>query len=429
MSKAVVYRWGFRVDREVTDVTVADGVTEIGGHAFYGCKGLTNLSFLKGSAITTIRDHAFRDSGIASLQGMELVTKFGKYVFTDCKDLRTIEGLGCEEMGDACFGRCTLLQSMKGWPASMTVIPGGTFDRCTGMTAVDCDLSDVTSIGIDDEGYHAFSGCTSLLPPSLSKKDADPAAVLAHLKRKAFLETPAGAAELESAARAAEDSLLAELDAEDAAKKAGKKKKKKKKASGKKGTQQAEPADWRSDFQRYVQSDTMRAVDQRKRQRNLEEAARVMAAHEQKIAALRLPPSLHFAPPAPPAAPYEHAETETVKAQIAALGLDLALLPAPDELAETAEDIEAQIAALGLPPDFSPTPPPAAAPDAFLESLLASPPPEPPAAPQSHGESLKESVAELHALVSGAEDPLLALLEKLPPDKAREAVELLRGVV
>jgi hypothetical protein len=296
------------------------------------------------------------------------------------------------------------------------------------MTTVDCDLSRVTSIGVD-----AFYGCTSLLPPSLSKKDADPAAVLAHLKRKAFLETPAGAAELESAARAAEDSLLAELDAEDAAKKGGKKKKKKKKtkkkASDKKGTQQAEPADWRSDFQRYVQSDTMRAVDQRKRQRNLEEAARVMAAHEQKIAALRLPPSLHFAPPAPPAAPYEHAETETVKAQIAALGLDLALLPAPDELAETAEDIEAQIAALGLPPDFSPTPPPAAAPDAFLESLLASPPPEPPAAPHSHGESLKESVAELHALVSGAEDPLLALLEKLPPDKAREAVELLRGVV
>ena len=37
----------------------------------------------------------------------------------------------------------------------------------------------------------------------------------------------------------------------------------------------------------------------------------------------------------------------------------VAPLPAPDELAETAEDIEAQIAALGLPPDYSPPPPPA----------------------------------------------------------------------
>ncbi|GMI31992.1 hypothetical protein TeGR_g14101 [Tetraparma gracilis] len=424
MSKAVVYTgadptededgdtWGeWEGDEEVTHVTVAVGVAEIKQQAFYGCKGLTNLSFLKGSAITTVGHQAFQGTSIANLQGMEVVRKIGIGAFYQCKDLRTIEGLGCEEMGWNCFAKCTLLQSMKGWPASMTVIPPGCFHSCTGMTTVDCDLSHVTSIGVDDEGAHAFAGCTSLLPPSLSADGADPAAVLACLKRKAFLETPAGAAELENTARAAEnaaqaaeDSLLAELDAEDAAKKGKKKKKKKKKASGKKGTEQAEPADWRSDFQRYVQSDMMRGVDQRKRQRNLEEAARIMAAHEQKIAALSLPPSLDPAPPTPPAA--------------------------PDALAETMEYIEAQIAALGLPPDFSPAPPPAAVPDAFLESLLASPPP---AAHQSHGEFLEETVAELHVLAFGAEEPLppyadlLALLKKLPPDKARDLAEFVRG--
>ena len=47
------------------------------------------------------------------------------------------------------------------------------------MTTVDCDLSHVTSIG-----RNAFYNCTSLLPPSLSARDADPAAVLAYLKRK-----------------------------------------------------------------------------------------------------------------------------------------------------------------------------------------------------------------------------------------------------
>ena len=86
-------------------------------------------------------------------------------------------------MGVCCFAWCSLLQSMKGWPASMTVIPGGCFFRCTGMTTVDCDLSRVTSIG-----HNAFYGCTSLLPPSLSAMHADPAAVLAFLKRKSFLE-------------------------------------------------------------------------------------------------------------------------------------------------------------------------------------------------------------------------------------------------
>ncbi|GMI52389.1 hypothetical protein TeGR_g15152 [Tetraparma gracilis] len=192
MSKAVVYMGAeptldeegeecgeWQGDEEVTDVTVADGVTEIKEYAFYCCKGLTNLRFLKDSAITTFGTGAFQKSGIASVQGMERVRKIGNATFAHCDDLHTIEGLGCEEMGVLCFYQCTLLQSMKGWPASMTVIPGGCFRGCTGMTTVDCNLSHVTSIGAN-----AFHNCTSLLPPSLSKMDADPAAVLAYLKRK-----------------------------------------------------------------------------------------------------------------------------------------------------------------------------------------------------------------------------------------------------
>jgi hypothetical protein len=182
MSKAVVCTGRekeFAGDREVTHVTVAYRVAEMGLRAFEGCKGLTNLSFLKDSPITTIGDYAFSSAGITSLQGVEGVRKIGHDAFRECTDLRTIEGLGCEEMGICCFASCTLLQSMKGWPASMTVIPFGCFFRCTGMTTVDCDLAHVTSIG-----PNAFAYCTSLLPPSLSAWDADPAAVLAYLKEK-----------------------------------------------------------------------------------------------------------------------------------------------------------------------------------------------------------------------------------------------------
>jgi hypothetical protein len=187
----------------------------------------------------------------------------------------------------------------------------------------------------------------------------------------------------QNAARAAEDSLLAELDAEEAEKgkkKQKKKKKKKKKSSGKRGEggEQAESADGLTDVQRYEQSETKREVDRRKRERNLEEAAKVMAAHAKKTQA---------------------ATAAAVEARIAALELPLS---------ETAEDIEAQIAALGPPPDFPPAPPPTAAPDAFLESLLAAPPP---------GKSLKETAAELLSLMFGTEPPpgatLLAVLEKL----------------
>jgi hypothetical protein len=179
----------FAGDREVTHVTVADGVTEIKYRAFWFCIGLTNLSFLEGSSITTVKADAYRGSGIITLLGMEGVRKIGSYAFAYCKDLRTIEGLGCEEMGWGCFTWCTLLQSMKGWPASMTVIPALCFHDCTGMTTVDCDLSHVTSIGVDPFSHcHAFTNCTSLLPPSLSKDDADPAAVLAFLKEKSRKE-------------------------------------------------------------------------------------------------------------------------------------------------------------------------------------------------------------------------------------------------
>jgi hypothetical protein len=192
MSKAVVYTGAdptydsdedtvgeWQDDEEVTGATVADGVTEIKQQAFQWCKGLTNLSFLKGSAITTVGRSAFGGSGIVTLQGMEDVRKIANYAFFSCKALRSIEGLGCEEMSYGCFAGCILLQSMKGWPASMTMIPVCCFYGCTGMTAVDCDLSHVTSIEIN-----AFYGCTSLLPPSLSKNGASPAAVLAYLKRK-----------------------------------------------------------------------------------------------------------------------------------------------------------------------------------------------------------------------------------------------------
>jgi hypothetical protein len=98
MSKAVVCTGREREyfgDEEVTHVTIADEVTEIQLYAFYGCKGLTNLSFLKGSAITTVGQYAFAESGIIILLGIEDVRKIGDYAFAECDDLRTIEGLGC----------------------------------------------------------------------------------------------------------------------------------------------------------------------------------------------------------------------------------------------------------------------------------------------------------------------------------------------
>jgi hypothetical protein len=127
--------------------------------AFRGCRGLDNLAFLSpisGSRVTTVGPAAFRQSGVTSLLGME----------------------GVRQSGNAAFASCVWLQSTKGWPASMTKIPGGTFRFCVGLVHAS-DISHVTAIG-----PNAFEGCTSLLPPSLAENGADPAAVLAYLKEK-----------------------------------------------------------------------------------------------------------------------------------------------------------------------------------------------------------------------------------------------------
>ena len=185
MPKAVVYRneeletWG-------TDATVADGVTEIKQNEYSGRKDITSLRFLENSAIRTVRRSAFQESGVTSLHGMERVIKIGIAAFAWCKDLCTIEGLGCEEMGRCCFVDCHLLQSLKGWPVSMTTVPPCCFAGCTGLIALDCNFTHVTSLGVN-----AFAGCTSLLPPSLSQPDVDPAPVLAFLKEMASNERAA----------------------------------------------------------------------------------------------------------------------------------------------------------------------------------------------------------------------------------------------
>jgi hypothetical protein len=187
MSKAVVCtgrEQEFECDSSVARVTVAAGVAKIGRGAFWRCYGLAGLGFLEGSAVTAIGRAAFAYSGVASLRGMERVRKLGDGVFGYCRSLRSIEGLGCEEMGISCFEGCDLLRSMKGWPASMPVIPACCFHGCTGLSRVDCDLSRVASVEVNFAG-HAFVGCTKLLPPELAHPDADPAAVLACLKRKA----------------------------------------------------------------------------------------------------------------------------------------------------------------------------------------------------------------------------------------------------
>lgn len=109
-----------------------DGVTSIGGYAFYDCKSLTSITIP--DSVTSIGEEAFcRCESLTSVVIPDGVTSIGRSMFYSCVSLTNI----------------TI-------PDSVTSIGGSAFAYCIGLTNIIIPDS-VTSIG-----ERAFEDCTSL---------------------------------------------------------------------------------------------------------------------------------------------------------------------------------------------------------------------------------------------------------------------------
>ena len=121
-------------------------VTSIGGIAFQGCTGITEVSIP--STVTTIETMAFyRCSGLTSLVIPESVTSIGRMVFYGCTNLTSINiPRNLTTLEEYLFSHCRSLPAIT-IPAGVTSIGGECFDHCDSLTTVICEATTPPSLG------------------------------------------------------------------------------------------------------------------------------------------------------------------------------------------------------------------------------------------------------------------------------------------
>ena len=174
----------------LTSVTIPDSVTSIGVGAFASCTSLTGIwvaesnshyssdasgvlfnkdkttlvqcpgafaAYTIPNSVTSIGDVAFSFcTSLASVTIPDSVTSIGRHAFQYCTSLTSVTiPNGVTSIGDSAFSYCASLTSVT-IPDSVTSIGWSAFAGCTSLTSVTIPDS-VTSIG-----SLAFSGCTSL---------------------------------------------------------------------------------------------------------------------------------------------------------------------------------------------------------------------------------------------------------------------------
>ena len=164
--------------KNLTSITIPEGVTSIGNSAFEHCKNLTSITILKG--VTSIGWSAF--SGCENLTSITIpkgVTRIESWAFEHCENLTSvIIPEGVTSIGNAAFDSCKNLTSVT-IPEGVTSIENSAFKGCENLTSITIP-DGVTSIGdfafyscenltnimvpksVTNIGYRAFHGCKHL---------------------------------------------------------------------------------------------------------------------------------------------------------------------------------------------------------------------------------------------------------------------------
>ena len=145
----------FNYCRSLTNVSIPGSIKIIGNNAFFECSSLTSVTIPDG--VTSIRIYAFfKCSSLTSVTISGSVTSIGDYTFNECSSLTNLTIMdGVKSIGSSAFSGCSSLTSVT-IPDSVTHIDSCAFEDCSSLTSVTIPDS-VTSIY-----SYSFKGCSSL---------------------------------------------------------------------------------------------------------------------------------------------------------------------------------------------------------------------------------------------------------------------------
>ena len=145
----------YAVANPATSYSIPEGVTSIGGYAFYNCSSLTSITILGG--VTSIGNNAFYNcSGLTSITIPERVTSIGDFAFYNCSGLTSISlPSTLTSIGNNAFRGCSSLTSIT-IPKGVTSIGSYAFRDCSGLTQITIN-GNISTLEL-----YAFSTCTNL---------------------------------------------------------------------------------------------------------------------------------------------------------------------------------------------------------------------------------------------------------------------------
>ena len=146
---------------DIKTVSIGQGATSIGAHAFSSCNNLMSIAIP--DSVTSIGYAAFSDCiSLMSVTVPDSVISIGENTFGNCAGLTSVTiPDSVTSIGNGVFSSCSGLRSVT-IPDSVTSIGNYAFCECSGLTSVTIPDS-VTSIG-----YYAFYKCSGLTSITLS---------------------------------------------------------------------------------------------------------------------------------------------------------------------------------------------------------------------------------------------------------------------